>query len=275
MLSRELMGVFALGILWFNTGLVLAVAVRQLSNVLALKKQLVRAKGRGDLASGTVVRGEPFAVRRISQLGRATTTGSERIVFTDGAQSFEVLGGAIETDDGEVEVTPAPPAASEVWTDTTREEEVLACPSADEFERAHVEASKFKGYARDAELSVRSGDRIWVYGSRTKNRIAARDDRPLVVSLVDPLSFCDRTARLLVIFLVASAIVLCAVTGLALWPPHFGVASTIGGALGLVYFLAIQPLGTAVRDAVKTPARRTVGAVWHRPLLGAREPARD
>jgi hypothetical protein len=100
---------------------------------------------------------------------------------------------------------------------------------------------------------------------RDGDHIGASEEQPLVVSSVDPIAFCASRVRIIAGFVLASALVLAAVTALAVWPPHFGLVSTIGGALGLAYFLAIQPLGTAIRDAVKTPARRLVGATWRRP----------
>jgi hypothetical protein len=270
------MGLLALGILWLNAGLVLAVALRQIANVHALRQRFSVAKGKGELVAGKVIDGEPLARRSIRQLGRTITTkGHDRILFTDGLQSFEVCGGAIETDDGTIEIAAAQSAESEVWTHAAREREGTACASEIEFERAFADASKFKGFARDIELAVQSGDRVWVYGARTDDTLRARTDEPLLVSLVDPVAYCESRVRILVLFVTGSLLALIAVSALALWPPHFGLVSTLGGALGLAYFLAIQPLGTAVRDAVKTPARRTVGAFWERPSLPQSAPARN
>lgn len=261
------MGLFALGVLWLNTGLVLAVALKQLGNVRALKRRFARAREKGELVAGTALGSGRFAVRRITMTGRAITTkGPDRILFTDGPQSFEVLGGELEVDGGgRVVIEATQPAASEVWIDPARAAEGTACASAGELEQAFADASTFKGFTRDVELELRAGDRVWVYGAREGDRLSAKGDEPLVVSSLDPIAFCASRARLIVAFVVLAALALFVVTGLALYPPHFGVVSTIGGALGLAYFLAIQPLGTAVRDAVKTPARRTVGAIWQRP----------
>ncbi|MEZ4312522.1 MAG: hypothetical protein R3F14_31220 [Polyangiaceae bacterium] len=53
------------------------------------------------------------------------------------------------------------------------------------------------------------------------------------------------------------------VTALALWPPRFdGWVSLLGGVLGLGYFLAVQPVGTAVRDALRPPSTAFVRGVW-------------
>ncbi len=265
MLSREIMRLLALGVLWVNSALVLAVALRQLGNVRALRRLLRERRARGELVEGVVEGEGVFAVRRIAQIGRAKTTkGPDRILFTDGLQSFEVLGGALKTEAGTIEVAAAQPAESEVWIDPPRAREATACPSAAEFESAWKPASTFKGFAREVALEVRSGDRVWVSGARDGDRVGPLADAPLLVSMLDPIAWCDSRARLLVAFLFAGTLALALVTGVALWPPHFGLVSTAGGVLCVAYFLAIQPIGTAVRDAVKTPARRLVGAEWAR-----------
>src|SRR5688500_11448991 len=118
MLTNQIMAVIALGVLWVNTGLVLAVALMQLVNVLRLKRTLREARERGDFVEGTVKRARgPFAVRRISMIGRAITTrGPDRILFTDGPESFELRGGTIETTAGrEIEIAKASAEESEVW----------------------------------------------------------------------------------------------------------------------------------------------------------------
>ena len=269
MLSREIMGVVALIILWVNTGLVLAVALKQLRGVLALRGRLREALSRGELVLGEVsdtTESGPFAIRRIHQTGRAMTTrGPERILFTDGPQSFEILGGTVATASGAIVVPATQAVQSEVWPESSRAIEAVERDRASAFDRAFAEASKFKGYAREVAIEVRPGDRVWVRGRRDADRLAATDHEPLLVSMIDPIAWTGGRARLLVGFVLGALVLLALVTGVALWPPHFGLVSTIGGALGLAYFLAIQPLGTAVRDAVKTPARQMVGALWQRP----------
>jgi hypothetical protein len=268
MLTREMMGLLALAVLWLNAALTLAVALKQLATLRALARHFRAAKARGELVTGIATSrdGGPFAVRRIRQLGRAMTTkGPDRILFTDGAQSFEVRGGTLEADGAVLEVAQAPAAASEVWIDAQRAREGTACRGAAAFDQAWPEASTFKGHAREVELEVRTGDRVWVLGARENDRLVARADGPLLVSMVDPIAFVTKKAWLVVLFLVGASVSLAGVTALALWPPHFGVVSTIGGALGFVYFVGVTPIATAVRDAIKTPAQALVGALWQRP----------
>lgn len=273
MLTREIMGLLALGVLWVNAWLVVAAAFKQLRNLWTLRAELRRAVATGELVDGEVVsagEGDRFAVRRVHQTGRALTTkGPERILFTDGPQSFDVLGGVVSTSRGEVEVAAAEPAESEVWIDATRATEAARCPSPVAFDEAYGPASRFKGHAREVEVPVERGDRVWVLGRAEDGAdgpvLGPWEDRPLMVSTLDPLAWIGGRVRLIVLFVLGAVLALVAVTALALWPPPFGLISTIGGALGLVYFLAIQPLGTAVRDAVRTPARQPIGGTWRRP----------
>lgn len=268
MLTREIMGALALGILWLNAGLVMAAAFKQLQGLRRLGRRLRAMADSGGLVHGEVVRageGDRFAVRRIHQLGRAVTSGGPpTMLFTDGPQSFEVLGGAVRTAEGDVEIAPADPVRSEVWHDAARGAEAVG-GSAEAFDEALPAASKYKGFARDLEVEVRRGDRVWVVGARDGDALGAPEEAvPLLVSMVDPRAWIASRTRLVLGFVLASTTALVAVTALALWPPRFGLVSTIGGALGLVYFLAIQPLGTALRDALRTPARRLLNGEWRR-----------
>lgn len=268
MLTREIMGLLALGVLWVNAGLVIAAALQQLRNVRALRAGFRQAKARGELVRGRVSRAEgggAFAIRRVAQTGRALTVkGPDRIRWSDGVQSFDVLGGAVATDEGELEVAAAQPEASEVWLDAPRRAEAAACPSAEAFASAWSGASKFKGHAREVDGEIREGDEVWVLGRRDGERLGPFEDRPLLVSLVDPFAWADGRARVILGFVAGALVGLVACTVLALWPPPFGLVSTLGGALCLAYFLGIQPLGTSVRDAVRTPARQPIGGLWTR-----------
>ncbi|MFK7990164.1 MAG: hypothetical protein AB8I08_29360 [Sandaracinaceae bacterium] len=268
MLTQEALGLFALGVLWLNSGLVFAVAFRQLTHLLRLRGQLLAARRDGQLLEGTLAGGEGdvAAVRTLHQTGRAMTTkGPDRILFTDGAQSFEVRDATLDAGGESISLAPTRPAEAEVWLTPARVREGLACGSADAFEAAWKPASKYKGFVRDVALEVRAGDRVWVWGERDGRTLRAPADRPMLVSMIDPVGWAGAAAGRCLGFLFGGVGLLGACTAVALWPPQFGLVSTIGGALCLVYFLAVQPLGTALRDAIKNPARRLEGALWQRP----------
>jgi len=63
-------------------------------------------------------------------------------------------------------------------------------------------------------------------------------------------------------------------TAVALVPPLFGPTSKLGGALCLAFFLLVQPAGTRVRAAVRTPNRSLLGGRWQgrSPVPGRARP---
>lgn len=266
MLTPEIMGLGAMLVLWVNGLLVLAVAFKQLGRVLGVSARLKRAQRDGRLVEGVVRAGAPFAIRHVTQVGRALTVrGPQRILFTDGPQSFEVLGGVLETAEGEIRVEAAQPGLSEVWIGQERADSQSACPSGDTFDAAYVDASKYKGYRREVEVPVGDGDRVWVLGARDGEALTPPESEPLLVSMIEPVRWARSRAWVLGGFLLVAFTALCGVTALAVVPPRFGPVSTVGGILCVAYFLAIQPIATAVRDAIRTPARQPLGGTWQRP----------
>ncbi|XXT24838.1 hypothetical protein WME94_25220 [Sorangium sp. So ce429] len=96
--------------------------------------------------------------------------------------------------------------------------------------------------------------------------------RPALVSSVDPRAFCRSRIALLALGVAGILGALVGCSALALSRPRFGPASTAGAALCLAFFLLVQPLGTALRDAARTPSaapargrwvRRRADAAWH------------
>lgn len=248
------MGLLALGILWLNTLLIAAVAFGRRRALGRLRARFIAARASGALTCGVVERGEgpgdALATRHVEQVGRAlTVSGPDRILFTDGASRGELHGGVVRGDDG-ASITVEPRSA-EVW--------IEAAPArADaEFDQAWSRASTNKGYRASIDLRVERGAKVWIH------RDPDRDD--VLVSTLDPIALCHRKCAVLASF-AAGAVLTCAlVTVIACWPPVFGLVSTIGGALALAFFLMVQPLGTAARDAAKLPSERLVGGTWQRP----------
>src|SRR5262245_6598561 len=119
MLSREVMGALALGILWVNTLLIAAAAFSDLRALLSRRGQMKAASGPGvGLFRGRIARGQgeggAFAVHRIEQVGRAEGGEGRVILFADRSASGEAFGGVVELDGGgsvEVEAT----REVEVW----------------------------------------------------------------------------------------------------------------------------------------------------------------
>lgn len=272
MLSRELMGILALGILWVNTLLVMGAAWREVA-ALRARGRLLRPLPPGEpgagLVEGEVVSapGGVFASHEVDQVGRQASDDRDRraITFSDRAFRGAVMGGAVRAGEVEIAVPAAPDA--EVWVAPATLAACAACPGEEGFASAYDDARKARGFSRTVTAPVACGDRIWIAGEARRGEdgrmsIHAIEGAKLLVSAVDPRAVCARYTRLLALFLIGvpAAAALC--TALALYPPHFGLVSTVGGALALAYFLLVQPAGTAVRDAVLLPHRRFLRGSW-------------
>ena len=252
MLTRDVMGGLALAILWVNALLVAAAAAKQVGGLLARRAVLVR------VSRGRVVRGAgpegAFAVQRVEQIGRASGDKAS-IVFHDRSAAGEVFGGTIAVEGGADEMVPATDAA-EVWLGARELEDAVACRSTEAFTQAYAAASKARGFARTVVATVNEGASVFV--ARAKNGDG------VVVASMDPRAVLAKNAAIGVGFIAAELAAAGACTALALRPPVFGLVSTIGGALGLAFYLGVQPLGTAVRDAMLVPSRAPVRGTWSR-----------
>lgn len=255
-LPYEWLGALALGILWVNALLIAAAAMKQRGALGALRRRLADGRRDGTLVSGVVEagRGEggALAVRRVEQMGRAmTVAGPDRILFTERGARDELFGGTVRTDAGEaLELEPRSEGV-EIWV----ADDAPSRRADADFETAWSRASTNKGFASTLERPVTPGTRVWVH--RAEGRV--------LVAAVDPVADCTRKRALLAGFAVGAVVSCGVVSVIACWPPVFGTVSTLGGALAVAYFLAVQPLGTMVRDAARPPSGRLVGGIWQRP----------
>jgi hypothetical protein len=276
MLSRETMGVLALAILWVNTLLVIGAALQEAARLWRLRARWGASGLAGRALTGRVAQaegpGEALAVHRVQQVGRhaADDGGRRAILFADKSYRGEAFAGVVTTSTGEVRVAPGP---AEVWVAPAAILEAARCRG-DGFDGAYADARKARGYDRTVEAPVCGGAEVWLVGSLRDEGggklLGPGPDGLLLVSTLDPRRLCARKLGLVALFVVGVLLAACACTALALWPPHFGTVSTIGGALGLAYFLLVQPAGTALRDAVRVPARAAVRGSW---VEGAAEPS--
>ncbi|MCC6559429.1 MAG: hypothetical protein IT372_41445 [Polyangiaceae bacterium] len=266
MLSNPIMGVLALAIVWVNTLLVAAAALK---DALALA-----ARRRGmSVTEARVIRGDgrtgALAGHRVEQIGRAGqgTGAREAILFSDRAHGGEVYGGAVSAageQGGDRELRVAPVMEAEVWLPAAAVRAAAACPSAARFEEAYLHARKARGYSRTVEAMIRADARVWIVGERGPGEIT-----PSLIAAMDPRAWCRSKERLLAAFAIAVIAAAAGCTAVALVPPAFGTVSKIGGALCLGFFLLVQPAGTAVRDAVRVPSRAILRGQWSRRALGA------
>ncbi len=259
-LSLETMGALALAALWLNTLLIVADAAKRHAALGRLGADLADAAAKGRLVRATITGGQgpngAFATHTVEQIGRAiTVAGPPRILFTDRASSGAIHGGRARTGEREVLVSPAPEAL--VWCSSHEPRGDVAA-----FDAAWPRASTFKGFSTTIAHNVRPSEEVWLWLDRAASDV--EEVRARLVSREDPARVV-RAARLPLRGLVVVALLgVSSATVLALWPPVFGLVSTLGGAAGLGFFLAIQPLGIAARDKALLPDRRRVGGLWQR-----------
>ncbi|MEP7123666.1 MAG: hypothetical protein ABJE95_22250 [Byssovorax sp.] len=275
MLSKELMGVLALAILWVNTLLIAAAAAKEIAALLAWKRRLIAVEGDSGvgLVRARVTRGAgpggALAVQRVEQLGRAATNdeGGRRVIhFADRSAVGEVFGGTATRDDGEIEIAVDAGASAEVWVPATALAASGSCASDEVFDRAFADAKKARGFARAVEGAA-TGE-VYLFGQlRPMGKglsLAAAKPGGLLVAKFDPRPWLDRKIALAVLFIVGDIALAAACSAVALWPPRFGLVSTLGGAACLGFFLTAQPAGTALRDAVRVPSRAWLRGKWIR-----------
>ncbi len=275
MLSKELMGVLALAILWVNTLLIAATAWKEIAALTVWRRRLVLVEGDGGvgLVRARVTHGAgpggALAVQRIEQLGRAAThdDGGRRVIhFADRSAVGEVFGGTATRDGSGVEIAVDAEASAEVWVPATALAASGACASDEVFDRAFTNAKKARGFARAVEGAALG--EVYLFGQlRPMGKgLALASAKPggLLVATFDPRPWLDRKIALAALFIVGDVALAAACTAVALRPPRFGLVSTLGGAACLGFFLIAQPAGTALRDAVRLPSRAWLRGKWIR-----------
>lgn len=273
MLTREIMGALALAILWVNTLLIAAVALKQAREKLqlhgALRPLAPGAEGRG-LVVGRVAEGMgeggALASTEVEQIARAGAQEGDRrtIHFGDRAFRCAVAGGAVIAGDERVRVAAG---EGDVWPARADVLAAAASPSPALFDAVFQEAKKARGHVRTVRVELLAGSPVWIGGDLHRGddglELRAAEGIGRLVSAIDPRAWLRRAAALAIVFAIAEIVAAAGVTALVLVPPIFdGWPSKIGGVLGLGFFLAVQPLGTAVRDALRAPSVAFVRGRW-------------
>ena len=274
MLTREYMGALALAILWVNTLLVAAAALKQ-ANDLRRRARAMRPLAPGQegagLIEGRIEDGDAGALARfeVEQIGRAGAeeAGRRTIHFGDRTFGGALLGGAISSGGSRVRVRAG---AGEVWPDRADVLAAAACGGQARFDQVFEEARKARGHVRRVEVELGPGRSVWIAGEVRKVdgglEIGPAAGGELLVSAIDPRAWTRGKVALAVFFTLAEIAIAAGVTALALVPPLFdGWPSKLGGVLGLAFFLGVQPIGTAVRDALRPPSRAFLRGRWIEP----------
>ncbi|MEM1022632.1 MAG: hypothetical protein AAGD10_07125 [Myxococcota bacterium] len=250
-------GLLALGALWLNGVLIAADALKRRS-WLGRERGFRVLQGPTDGVTAWVEvqpKRSGWARWQVEQRGRIDSAG--RLVWHDRQHRSEISKGEAEHDGRTVEVDET--ARAEVWPDPS----VLQAKIQEGLDaKAWTQAGKGRGHLRTLSVEVEDAP-VWIGGSWSQTedgwRVEAPPGRPLVVAFLDPRRWLGQARRLQLAFALGTLLALIAITALCLWPPIFGPVSTAGGALGLIFFLLIQPAGTWVRGQTMEPSRRTLG----------------
>lgn len=238
------LGILGLAILWVNALLIALAAFKEAGRLLAIKK------GLGKITHGTVVRvdneSDAFAVHEVEQVGRAIDAPTPSMIWHDRKYASEIKGGKVG--DLEIEAT----TEGEVWPSLEKQIEVSKCPDDAALDAAYKTSKGAKGTLRTVRTSIEKGDEVWI----------ARDGK--LISAVDPAAWLSSRARASIGFALAELAVCGACTAVALRPPYFGLVSTIGGAMCLLFFVFVQPIGVGVEDANRVPSQRFLRGEWRR-----------
>jgi hypothetical protein len=258
MLSREVMGLLCLGVVWMTALLVAGAAYQDFRDLRAIARRARQAL-RG------VVAGGDLAEWAVEQIGRATDDGA--IAFHDRAFHNECFGGRIETDAGLVEVVAA---KCPVWIDERAREDAAGCEDVTTYDAAHALARKAKGFTRTVRVRLRAGDAVWIVGAREGDRVT-----PSIVATTDPVAFATRKSLLVALFVPVELAACAAATRLALSTPHFGMTSIVGTVACMAFFLGVTPIAVTLRESVRRPHEAFLRTQWIRKHLAVRadEPA--
>lgn len=270
MIPYAWMGVLALLILWTHTLLIASVALKRAAwirrhRMLPFLEDPEEGVGiaRVRVESGRGPDGA-LAAHVVEQRGRQLAESHPTIGWHDREHRSDLFGGTTTWRDVLLRIEPTSDA--EVWPDRSQQLRAAALPDVALFEAVLTRAVRAKGELREVRVPILTGHDAFVVG-RFRRRgdvwtVRPDGDLPLVVSQVDPLAWGDATTARLLGFAVALIVGAGIITGLCLVPPAFGVVSTIGGVLGLAFFLLIQPAGTWVRDRTTLPAYRPLEGRW-------------
>jgi hypothetical protein len=257
MLSREVMGILCLGVVWTTAMLVAAAAWQEVRDLLAIARRAKRA------VVGEVV-SEDLAEWTVEQTGRALDAGKGRaIAFHDRGFRSEIFGGRVQTADATLEIAPG---KGQVWIGEGARREAVACPSAADFDAAYEPARKAKGLRREVRVRVRAGERVWIVAADaargTSDARSGDAVTPAIVSTIDPAAFCRRKALGIAVFIPLELAACAAATRLCLALPHFGPASVAGAVACLAFFLGVTPLGVALREGARRPHEAFLRNRW-------------
>jgi hypothetical protein len=256
-LSRELMGILCLGVVWVTALLVAAAALQDLADLRRIARRAKKAIV--GVAQADIAEWKVELTARAIDVG-----GDEAITFHERRFVSDILGGTVLMGDSSYEVSPS--EAGQVWLSAEARALAVSCSDTATFDEIYARARKAKGASHDACVRVGKGERVFVVGE-----VDGRAIKPQIISTIDPLVFCKVKAGLIALFIPLELAACALATALALSQPHFGRASTAGAICCIAFFLGVTPIAVALRERARRPHEAFLRVTWSRKAL---EPAR-
>jgi hypothetical protein len=189
-------------------------------------------------------------VHEVDQVGRALDGPVPTVAWHDRSHASEIFGGAVKVNDKELEIEAA--TDGEIWPARDRQVEKGKCPGDEDLDALYKASRGAKGALRKVRTPIKAGDAVWIARNRK------------LISAVEPHAWYGARARAAVAFALAELGVCGALTAVAMWPPHFGLVSTFGGAGLLLFFVFVQPIGVSVEEGGRAPSRTLLRGEWQR-----------
>lgn len=258
--EREFMAAACLGIVWINTGLIVAHGLGDLRRILRLGRRLAGTVGRF-----TVDAPDGGAAFRLIQAGR--TRGDGSIYFHDRGSECSLSGSATaELKRGTIPVA-SDPGTLWVWPTGEEIQAATECRSQADYDALAAPALHARGAERIAVVRLNHGS---IAGGQVSDGALRGDlEHPIIISSRDPRRRLRSLALRVTLVLTSIVLVALALTALCFVGPAFGLVSMLG-ALGLfLYFLLVQPVGVWLSESVRWPHEAPRGGVWVRRRLPA------
>lgn len=251
MLSRELMGVAALGLAWITA---IMIALDAMIDARAMVKRL--GEWKTSLLQGTVVADE-LAVHEVEQRVKQLDGAAPALIFFDRKHVSTVTGGLVRVGSEQLEVTGARDA--EVWIDADTRAAAAGCSSQAAFDGLSARAQGAGGGLRTARTSLKSGAQVWLAGPKNGSKLEAK-----VTANFDPRRWAKRRLATIALVIALNFLWVAAGTVVALWPPVFGVVSIAGALVLIGHFLGMTAMAMTFREHSRTPAAAFIRGTWHR-----------
>ena len=261
-----LLGGLALVVVWCAALLCAAASVNY-ARMLGRRARAITTHLREGVVASGLGDGGVLAVHEVEQVGRAMDGDPPAIVFSDKTYRAHVHGGVLEAGGETLEIAPLGQSL-EVWPDAITQLAQAKVEGDDDLDALYKDARSSKGAPRTVRVSFSKGKKVY-FTTAEKGALT-------FLSAEDPRPFFSERRRAHALFAFLELAICGGLTALALFPPAFGVVSTVGGVGLLAFFLSVQPIGVSVEEASREPFRRFLRGVHKRsaPFPGGVVPGR-